>query len=54
MELLPVILTFVLAYGLFLTIAYFLARAFFPSIESDDATKPKRERKRSWKRMVSH
>ncbi|HLT73976.1 MAG TPA: hypothetical protein VKZ68_02785 [Ohtaekwangia sp.] len=54
MDLLPVILTFVLAYGLFLTIAYFLARVFFPSIDADDVVKPKRERKRSWKRIVSH
>ncbi len=54
MELLPVILTFVLAYGLFLIIAYFLARVFFPSIEPEDDAKPKRVRKRSWKRMVSH
>jgi hypothetical protein len=54
MELLPVILTFVGAYGLFLFLAYILARVFFPTIDLQDAEeKPRRLRQRNTKRILS-
>jgi hypothetical protein len=54
MELLPVILTFVGAYGLFLFLAYILARVFFPTIDIHESSeKPKRLRARQQKRLVS-
>lgn len=37
MEFLPVILTFIGAYGLFLFLAYILARVFFPTIDIHDS-----------------
>ena len=36
MDLISVILTFVGAYGVFLFLAYVLARVFFPSIEDNE------------------
>ena len=46
MDLLPVILTFIGAYGVFLFLAYVLARVFFPSIgENEKDVKSKRVRK---------
>lgn len=55
MEFLPVILTFVAAYGLFLFLAYVLARVFFPTIDlQDDEMRPKRIRTRQPKRLVGH
>jgi hypothetical protein len=54
MEFLPVILTFVGAYGLFLFLAYILARVFFPTIDFQDDEKPKKIRSRHSKRLVGH
>jgi hypothetical protein len=55
MELVPVILTFIGAYGLFLFTAYILARVFFPTIDVDEAdAKPKRMRDRHSKRLAGH
>lgn len=54
MEFLPVILTFVMAYGVFLAVAYFLARLFFPTLEIENEAKPKRTKRRSFRRIVSH
>jgi hypothetical protein len=55
MEFLPVILTFVGAYGVFLFLAYILARIFFPTIDIHDEAdaKPKRMRQRHTRRVVS-
>jgi hypothetical protein len=55
MDLLPVILTFIAAYGLFLFLAYILARVFFPTIDIHDADaddKPKRLKTRHSKRLA--
>jgi hypothetical protein len=55
MEFVPVILTFVGAYGVLLLLAYVLARVFFPTIDIHDADeKPKKIRTRHSKRLVGH
>ena len=55
MEFLPVILTFVGAYGLFLLVAYVLARIFFPTIDvHEEDEKPKKIRVRHSKRFAGH
>lgn len=54
MDLIPLILTFIGAYGVFLFLAYLLARVFFPTLEmEDEQVKPKRMRERQHKRLAS-
>ena len=51
MEFLPVILTFIGAYGLFLFLAYLLARVFFPTIDmhgSDEKPRKARGREKTF------
>jgi len=54
MDLIPLILTFIGAYGVFLFLAYLLARVFFPTLEvEDERNKPKRIKERHHKRLAS-
>lgn len=54
MDLLSLILTFICAYGVFLFLAYILARVFFPTLNIEDPEdKPKRLRARHHKRLAS-
>ncbi|HYF69879.1 MAG TPA: hypothetical protein VD884_17175 [Ohtaekwangia sp.] len=54
MDLLPLILTFIGAYGVFLVLAYVLARVFFPTMDVDDEENTaKRSRERHHKRLAS-
>ena len=47
MDLIPLILTFVGAYGVFLFLAYILAKVFFPSLEiEEENNRPKRTKDR--------
>lgn len=51
MDFLPVLLTFLAAYGVFLFLAYGLARLFFPTLEVQDSDmKPRREKTKSVRR----
>jgi hypothetical protein len=53
MELLPLILTIVASYGVFLFLAYVLARLFFPTIHVDDAElKEKRHHAKNIKHLA--
>jgi hypothetical protein len=53
MNLIPLIFTFIGAYGVFLFLAYLLARVFFPTLEVEDDKKPKRIKERNHKRLAS-
>lgn len=54
MEFLPVVMTFVVAYGIFLAVGYFLAKLLFPSQEdNEDGERTKRVKKRELKEMAS-
>jgi hypothetical protein len=53
MNLIPLIFTFIGAYGVFLFLAYLLARVFFPTLEVEDDKKPKRIKDRNHKRLAS-
>ncbi len=47
MDLISLILAFIGAYGVFLFLAYVLARLFFPSLDVEDTqVKPKRTKER--------
>ena len=53
MALLPLILTIVASYGVFLFLAYVLARLFFPTIHVDDQTmKEKRHHAKNLKHLA--
>lgn len=55
MDFLPVVLTIIAAYGLFLFLAYVLARVFFPTIDvQEEAGKPRRLRTRATKHLAGH
>jgi hypothetical protein len=51
MDLLSIIITFIGAYGLFMFLAYVLARIFFPIIDMKE--KPRRVRARHAKKVMS-
>jgi hypothetical protein len=54
MDLIPLILAFIGAYGVFLFLAYVLARVFFPTLEIEDREdKSKRIKERQHKRFAS-
>lgn len=46
MDLLIIVLSFFLAYGVFILIALKLAKLFFPAINEEDNLKPQVERRR--------
>ena len=53
MELIPLILTIVASYGVFLFLAYVLARLFFPTIHVDDPElKEKRQHAKNFKHLA--
>jgi hypothetical protein len=54
MELATVIFTFLLAYGVFIAIAYILARLFFPTLNlHDEHERIRRMKSRTGKRLAS-